>query len=335
MHVLVTGGTGDIGTAVVTRLISEGVTVRVYSADDRNHIDGAEYVHGDILDFASLQSATEGCDAVAHLAAIRGPGLAPPEKLFNVNVSGTFNVYQAAACTGVGRVVSASSINAAGYFYGRRDFMPGVFPIVESHENYTTDAYSFSKETLESIGAYFWRRERISGTNLRFPWVYLSNEKARSAVRQRIAGAREYYRGLFEGSEAEQAAFRATLDAKITAFREAHGHERKGAASDRFERGELDAFIDSRNFFTTCDVRDTALAVYRSLAATYSGVHPLYINDTVNFLGLPSKKLISLFFPHARIEPEELERDESLVSTARARSIIGYEPEHPVSELWP
>ena len=43
------------------------------------------------------------------------------------------------------------------------------FPIDEAHPDFTTDAYSFSKRILEETAAYFWRREAISGVQLRFP----------------------------------------------------------------------------------------------------------------------------------------------------------------------
>ena len=51
-----------------------------------------------------------------------------------------------------------------------------TFPIDEDHPTYTTDPYSFSKQVIEDIGAYFWRREGISSVFLRFPAVYDMDE---------------------------------------------------------------------------------------------------------------------------------------------------------------
>ena len=42
----------------------------------------------------------------------------------------------------------------------------------KQHPTYTTDAYSFSKQVIEEIADYFWRREGISSVNLRLPGVY-------------------------------------------------------------------------------------------------------------------------------------------------------------------
>ena len=96
-----------------------------------------------------------GIDGVVHLAAFRHPGLAPEHRLFHVNVSGTFNVFRAAADAGIKRVVCASSINALGYNFGIK-FPEGqlqYFPIDEAHPTYTTDPYSFSKGAIEEIGS--------------------------------------------------------------------------------------------------------------------------------------------------------------------------------------
>ncbi|MGO8126710.1 NAD-dependent epimerase/dehydratase family protein, partial [Rhizobium ruizarguesonis] len=65
----------------------------------------------------------------------------------------------------------ASSINALGCAYNITDFSPQYFPIDEAHPSYTTDPYSFSKQTVEEIGEYYWRRDGISSVALRFPWV--------------------------------------------------------------------------------------------------------------------------------------------------------------------
>src|SRR3954452_12678158 len=65
-RVLVTGGAGTIGSAVVRRLRADGVDVRI--ADQRGQVD----VAGDLRDYAVARDAVRGCDRVIHLAAIVG-----------------------------------------------------------------------------------------------------------------------------------------------------------------------------------------------------------------------------------------------------------------------
>ncbi len=59
-------------------------------------------------------------------------------------------------------MVSASSINALGFNYGIKSFPIRYLPVDEDHPTFTTDPYSFSKQILEEIGAYYGRREGIS-----------------------------------------------------------------------------------------------------------------------------------------------------------------------------
>ncbi len=152
MHILVTGGIGIVGKAVVARLVEKDYRVRVIDRKSAAQAPGAEYRPCDINDYAALRQAVHGCDAVVHLAALPRPCDGPGGEVFRINAAGTFNVFQAAAEEGIRRVVQASSINALGYFYGVRDFPLQYLPVDEEHPGPTTDAYSFSKEIDEQIG---------------------------------------------------------------------------------------------------------------------------------------------------------------------------------------
>ena len=106
------------------------------------------------MDFGALKAQMQGCEAVVHLAAFRGPGMAPGQAVFHVNVAGTFNVYEAAAQAGIKRVVQASSINAIGCGWSIDEIHPQYFPIDEDHPRITNDPYSFSKQMVEDIADY-------------------------------------------------------------------------------------------------------------------------------------------------------------------------------------
>ncbi|WP_217914616.1 NAD-dependent epimerase/dehydratase family protein [Miltoncostaea marina] len=115
---LVTGGAGFVGRAVLDRLVAEGRPVRALARSDASAAAlaaaGAEPVRGDILDPASLGRAMHGCEVVYHLAGLNGFCLPRPSELFALNVDGTRNVVRAAAAAGARRVVHTSSAATIG-----------------------------------------------------------------------------------------------------------------------------------------------------------------------------------------------------------------------------
>lgn len=107
--VLVTGGTGYLGRALVERLLADGERVRVLVR--RNRTECGEPVVGDITRPDTLTSAMDGVDTVYHLAALVDHQ-AGESALWQVNVEGTRNVARAALQAGVRRIVHCSSVSA-------------------------------------------------------------------------------------------------------------------------------------------------------------------------------------------------------------------------------
>lgn len=116
--VLVTGGSGFVGGALVDALVAAGRPVRGLSrsgeAAQAVAGRGAEPVTGDVLDPDSLTRAMEGCAIVYHAAGVNTFCLADPRPMERSNVDGSANVIAAAAAAGVGRVVYTSSAAAIG-----------------------------------------------------------------------------------------------------------------------------------------------------------------------------------------------------------------------------
>jgi len=116
--VLVTGGSGFIGSALVKALLRTGVHVRVFDdnsrgqprrlADIKNDI---EFVAGDIRDAARVEEACRGIDEVNHLAFVNGTEFfyKQPDLVLDVGVRGMLNVIDACRTRGVGKLVLASS----------------------------------------------------------------------------------------------------------------------------------------------------------------------------------------------------------------------------------
>ncbi len=122
MKVLVTGGTGFVGPAVVRALLDAGHTVRVLEREPgkaaQAGLEGVEAVQGDMADAASLRSAVDGQDAVVHLVAII---TGKPEEFERVMEQGTRDLVAAAKEAGVRRFVL---ISALGVTEETKDLVP-------------------------------------------------------------------------------------------------------------------------------------------------------------------------------------------------------------------
>jgi UDP-glucose 4-epimerase len=116
MRVLVTGGSGFIGSHVVDKLRARGHEPVIYDLRPSPwHSDPAhpvDTVLGSITDREALERALHSCDAVAHLAAVADVNdvHAEPEDAERVNARGTVAVLEAARRAGVKRIVYASTI---------------------------------------------------------------------------------------------------------------------------------------------------------------------------------------------------------------------------------
>ncbi|HTJ47146.1 MAG TPA: NAD-dependent epimerase/dehydratase family protein [Kofleriaceae bacterium] len=109
--VLVTGATGFIGRRLVARLAKDGHRVRalVLPGEDAAGLAGVDVSRGDVTDPESVAHAVRGAGRVYHLAAVVGDW-GDEERFERINVGGTRNVLDAAAASGVERVVMVSSI---------------------------------------------------------------------------------------------------------------------------------------------------------------------------------------------------------------------------------
>lgn len=121
MRVLVTGGTGVIGTSAVTELLRRGHRVRLLSrraSRDVRQWKRVEPFDGDIRDYTTIRGAARGCDAVVHIAGIVTEQ--PPHRTFAaVNIGGTHNIIDEARASHVSRFVFVSSLGAD---TGRSDY---------------------------------------------------------------------------------------------------------------------------------------------------------------------------------------------------------------------
>ena len=118
MKVLVTGSTGFIGAAVARCLLERGVEARVLVRRDSDlgNLQGlkVEQTYGDLRDVASLRQALTGCRQLYHVAAHYALWAPAPQIFYDINVTGTRNLMEAARDAGVERIVYTSTIGAIG-----------------------------------------------------------------------------------------------------------------------------------------------------------------------------------------------------------------------------
>src|SRR5690242_14516120 len=109
MRILVTGGTGFIGSQLVAALVRRGDTVRVLRRKSSSLValEGLPVEHclGDILDPVAVSEAMAGCDVVFHVAALSSYWRARRDDVYRVNVEGTRVVMEACLQARVPRVV--------------------------------------------------------------------------------------------------------------------------------------------------------------------------------------------------------------------------------------
>jgi dihydroflavonol-4-reductase len=127
MAVLVTGGTGFVGSRVVRKLLARGEDVRclVRKTSVLRNLDGlpVERVTGNLQDAASLRAAVRNCSTVYHVAADYRLWSRDPQELYRSNVDGTRNLLAAAEEAGCGRFVYCSTVGALGI---PKDGTPGT-----------------------------------------------------------------------------------------------------------------------------------------------------------------------------------------------------------------
>jgi dihydroflavonol-4-reductase len=124
--ILVTGGTGFIGSRLVQKLAetSDEVHVLVRKTSDLSSLsevlDRVKLVYGDVTDPESVTQAMQGMDLVYHTAGLTYMGDKKNALLNRINVDGTRNMLAAALSSGVTRFVHVSSITAVGVAFDRK-----------------------------------------------------------------------------------------------------------------------------------------------------------------------------------------------------------------------
>jgi nucleoside-diphosphate-sugar epimerase len=182
-RVAVTGGSGKLGRAVVAELVEHGW--EVHNLDlaapaepicPHTRVDLTDY--GQVVEaLGGIDTRYDGIEAVVHLAAIPGPGVAGNAATFANNVTSTYNVFSAARLAGIKNVVWASSETVLGLPF---DVPPPYVPVDEEYAGRPETAYSLGKLVDEQIAAQFCRWDpELKIIGLRFSNVMEPDDYAR------------------------------------------------------------------------------------------------------------------------------------------------------------
>jgi UDP-glucose 4-epimerase len=172
MNIFIIGGAGYIGSHVAREFLDQGDSVTVFdnlsSGSTENLFPDAQFVEGDVLDYARLKNAltreaeNARFDAVVHLSAFKAAGesMIKPEKYSVNNISGTVNILNATVAAGIKNLLFASSAAV----YGE----PQYLPIDEAHPQNPENYYGFTKLEIERFLGWYDRLKGLRYASLRF-----------------------------------------------------------------------------------------------------------------------------------------------------------------------
>ena len=178
MKYLVTGGAGFIGSHIASALLEQGATVRVldnFSTGKRENIEvltkqfgrnQLEVLEGDVRDASRVEEAVRDIDIIFHEAAFVSvaQSMEEPQECFDVNITGTSLLFNAARKAGVRRAVVASSAAV----YGESE----AFPLVEETPLMPKSPYAVSKRVDEMHAELFTNSFNFEVVALRYFNVY-------------------------------------------------------------------------------------------------------------------------------------------------------------------
>ena len=159
--ILVTGGTGFIGSHLSELLVEKGFSVKVFDRYNINNdwgwLEQSKYkkeidvVLGDIRDFDSVSKAIKDCDVVFHLAALIGIPYSyiSPKAYIETNITGTYNVLESAKNYNLNQILITSTSET----YGSAQYVP----IDEKHPLVGQSPYSASKIAADQLAVSYYK----------------------------------------------------------------------------------------------------------------------------------------------------------------------------------
>jgi nucleoside-diphosphate-sugar epimerase len=292
LRILVTGGSGRIGQKLVLELKKAGYNVRILDLTTPMSKE-CEFVEGDLLDLESVKRAAVDTDTIVHLAAIPVDYPKDYKKLWDINITGTFHVLEAAVHDQVRKLIFASSICTLGIgFWKDNPVEIQYFPVDERHPTRPHDLYGLGKLIAEQLCYTYTKRFGIETICLRLASVCFTNPEGGPAL------------GWVEEFE---------RDIKPCIINPA-------SCVNRPEKDWVWEYLDENDA-----VQAFLLAVKKD--GIEHAVYNIGAADTPT--ELDSLELARLYYPRARIKKKaefQANPKRALYDISRARKDLGYEP---------
>lgn len=285
MRILVTGGSGRLGQAVVRELFTHGHRVAVLDLVKPRECVCPTYVL-DLSKAKALESHFESVEGVVHLARERFPYTETgfntgtqlwhfPDPLgdaerFNLNVSMLNNVLAASRAAGVKKIVCGSSLAVYGFYYPRTAVQPDYLPIDEDHPLRPHDPYGLTKLVGEKLCDAAANSD-IQIASLRFSGIYT-----------------EAHRGLI------------------------------------LERKEKPLIRGTGALWSYVDARDAARACRLAVEAQFLGHQAFNICAPEIFMDVPTDELVKKYLPEVKLARPITGR-QSGYDVSKAKRVLSFE----------
>ena len=196
MKILVTGGSGMVGKYIVDELLRHHHTVGVLDLVPPKQTN-VRFHQVDMLVLTDVTQALKDYEAVIHTAGIPHPLNNPAERVFNVNVNGTFNVLESAARNGIKKVVFTSSESTLGFAFMNNRMVPEYIPLDELHPMRPQDPYGLSKVIGEQICRTYSAKYGTKTICLREPWIWVPEPEPMQFYKKLVSEYGDWYKNLW------------------------------------------------------------------------------------------------------------------------------------------
>lgn len=321
MTILVTGGTGFIGSHLAERLLERGEKVRVLAMNepiDQIELEnaamlrekGVEIFHGDLRDKGSLEKAVKDTIVVFHLGAISRPMKIPKEIYYDVNRDGTRNLLEVCRDKNLEKFVHVSTVSTLGVSADGR-------PLKEDEFQDLTDDYGLSKKEGEKIALEYHREHRLPVVVVRPPLTYGPRCMVRLIM---FKYTQKRIFPLFnKGKSRMEFCY---VDNLVQAILKAE--------STPNVLGEVFNISDGQSYEIGEIIRGIANA--QGVKGPLLSNMPIWLGKVLGFGTEILSKIVGIHPPFSRITAQWMSEDQNVYDISKAKRVLNYSPEVSLEE---